>query len=69
MAEHILNWFVDTLARTETLDLYFIITDLIDFPETASQKFDRAFFDAMATNTANHVQAEKSAVPLGKQVF
>ena len=69
MVEHVVNWFVDTLARTETLDLYFVITDLIDFPQTPAQQFEGAFYDAMATQTERQVDVRKSSVPLGKRVF
>jgi len=68
MKEQIVNWFVDTMARTEILDLYFIITDLIDFPESQSQKVGQAVGDAMARRAAAEAQIDPSK-PLGKQVF
>ena len=69
MAEHVINWFVDTLARTETLDLYFVITDLIDFPQTPAQHYESAFYDAMATHTVNEAKNASGGTPLGKLVF
>ena len=68
MTEHVINWFVDTLARTETLDLYFIITDLIDFPQSEADIYEMAEGDALANYTASSAKPRKR-VPLGKQVF
>lgn len=64
----ILNWVVDTLARTETLDLYFIVTDLIDFPQSDNDIVEQAEGDAMARSVATESKPKKR-VPLGKQVF
>ena len=68
MTEHVVNWFVDTLARTETLDLYFEITELIDFPHSDSDLYGTAEGDALANEIASNAQPRQQ-VPLGKQVF
>lgn len=59
------NKFVDTCAKYEVLDLYFKVTDLVDFPETSDQKFERSFFDTMSRQEVT-IDPDK---PLGKQVF
>jgi hypothetical protein len=69
MTEHIVNWFVDTMARTETLDLYFVISDLIDLPESAIQRSESAFFDSMAIDTVNKIELNGRNIPIGKLVL
>ena len=68
MPEHTINWLVDTLARSETLNLNFIITELIDIPITDAELSETALFDAFATHTATEHQNDKS-VPIGKLVI
>lgn len=55
--------YFDSLARYETLDLYFIITDLIDFPQTPQQVFEGAFYDSMGN------VAEKQATIIDGDVW
>ncbi len=68
MSERVLNWIVDTMARTEILDLYFVITDLIDIPQTRAELAERAYYDSMASYTVNEIQATQG-VPIGKLVI
>ena len=71
MTEHIFNWFVDTMAHTETLDLHFVVTDLLDIPESIEEQSESASFDALAIQTVNEVTADRelALVPVGKQVL
>jgi hypothetical protein len=69
MSEHIINWFVDTMARTETLDLYFVISDLVDIPESDLQHSEGAFFDAMTVDTVNSIPPGKEHIPIGRLVL
>jgi hypothetical protein len=69
MSEHFFNWLVDTMARTETLDLFFVASDLIDIPETFEQRNESAFFDSMAVQTAKEEKGKKRRVPIGKLVI
>ena len=69
MTERIFNWFVDTMARTETLDLYFMVTDLVDIPESIEQQSETALYDSMAVQTANDPPPNRKRIPLGKLVI
>lgn len=68
MAESIFNWLVDTMARTDVIDLFFVVSDLIDIPQSDVDLAESAYYDAMACNTAG--QADNSShKPLDKCVF
>lgn len=67
MTEHIINWIVDTLARTDILDLDFIHTDLIDIPLSDEERSETAFYDAFASHAAAEDHNDRS-IPIGKLV-
>jgi hypothetical protein len=70
MTEMLLNWVADTLARSDIIDLYFIVSDLIDIPISEAEACETAYFDAMATHTIESDQNIKSKrIPLGKLVL
>ena len=70
MTEMLLNWVADTLARSDIIDLYFIVSDLVDIPISEAEACETAYFDAMATHTVNDNQgANHGGTPLGKLVF
>jgi len=68
MPENLFNWIVDTLARSEVLDLDFIVSDLFDIPISDAERTESAFYDAMATEAAERVDRNGN-IPIGKQVF
>ena len=63
----ILNWFVDTMARTETLDLYFVVSDLIDIPVSEEDLAENNYYDTMTEDMV--ATAKRKNVPLGKLVI
>ena len=67
MTEAILNWFADTMARTDVIDLYFIVSDLVDLTITDAERCQTAHYDAMAMSSLGEGHA--SNVPLGKLVL
>ena len=69
MAEQLINWFVDTMARTETLDLYFVVSDLVDIPESIEQQSEGDFYDAMTVQSINEAPLKRRNIPLGKLVI
>jgi siroheme synthase (precorrin-2 oxidase/ferrochelatase) len=70
MTQMILNWVADTFARSDIIDLYFIVSDLIDIPLTDDELCEQAYFDTMAMRTAEGInQNEYQGVPLGKLVL
>jgi hypothetical protein len=65
-----INWVIDTLASEDVIDLYFILTDLVDIPISEAEQCETAYFDAMAS--AATVQAnsgQNNCTPLGKLVL
>jgi hypothetical protein len=68
MSENIMNWFVDTMARTETLDLYFVVSDLVDIPQNEMELSEGAYGDALAEQSVREIRKRKNT-PLGKLVI
>jgi hypothetical protein len=69
MKDRVLNWLVDTMARTEILDLYFVVTDLIVIPQTPAELAERGHYDAMCIRAVNETDLSKNSVPIGKLVI
>ena len=62
------NLLIDSLPSEEVIDLYFIMSDLVDINLTDSEMCDRASFDSLASATVREYNGEKYT-PIGKQVF
>ncbi len=70
MAEMLLNWVADTFAHTDIIDLYFIVSDLIEIPITEAELGEVALYDAMAMGMANHNEMNRPGYgPIGKMVL
>lgn len=63
-----INWFIDSMASEDVIDLYFILSDMVDINLTDEERCETAYFDSMASHTAGEYSAN-SDVPLGKQVW
>jgi hypothetical protein len=61
------NWVIDSLASEDVIDIYFILSDLVDIDLTAEELCETAYFDALATATVNEYNGDR--VPLGKLVL
>ena len=69
MTQLILNWVADAFAHADIIDLYFIVSDLIDIPLTDDERFEQAYFDTMTTRTAENInRKDYQDIPLGKLV-
>lgn len=68
MTETLLNWVADTFTRSDIIDLYFIISDLVDIPITEVELCETAYFDALAMNTYAE-STQPSNIPIGKMVL
>lgn len=69
MTEMLLNWVADTFARSDIIDLYFIISDLVDIPMSEAELCETAYYDALCTSSLQQYNAEGRTVPLGKLVI
>ena len=77
MTELVLNWVADAFARDDIIDLYFIVSDLVDIPLTDEQQFEQAYGDSMSMSQTGgyrisadgrSVSAGGKNVPIGKFV-
>ena len=63
------NWVIDTLASEDVIDLYFILSDLVDINLTEAEITENACLDALATyTTSNEGQGDRN-IPIGKLVL
>ena len=70
MAQMLLNWAADRFASSDVIDLYFILSDLVDIPLTEVEKCETAYFDSLATQTVEEFNTNQyENIPLGKLVF
>lgn len=75
MFETLLNWVADTFARNDVIDLYFVVSDLVDIPRSEDEIWQDRHFDAMAAHTANGRKGGGSNpytgddTPIGKTVI
>ena len=68
MTEMLLNWVADTLTRSDIIDLYFIISDLVDIPLSQAELCETAYYDALSSHTIENAE-EHGNIPLGKLVL
>ena len=68
MTEMLLNWVADTLTRSDIIDLYFIISDLVDIPLTQAELCETAYYDSLAMNTVESA-SNYGNTPIGKLVL
>jgi len=62
------NWMIDSLASEDVIDLYFILSDLVDIHLTEAEMCESACFDALASATVAEYNGE-SKIPIGKLVL
>ena len=62
------NLMVDSLSGEDVIDLYFIMSDLVEINLTEVEMCERASFDSLASTTVREYNGERY-VPIGKQVF
>jgi len=65
------NWMIDSLASEDVIDLYFILSDLIDVRYTDSEMLEDAALSSLSSAQldATVEDREKCEIPLGKQVW
>ena len=70
MAELMIDWVVDKFSGSDFIDLYFVISDLIDIPMTEAELCETAFLDSLASSSAEEFLAQKQEIiPTGKLVI
>ena len=68
MAEMLFNWVTDRFASSDIIDLYFVLSDLVDVLITDEERCETAYFDSMA---AEGTQGDSGggSIPNGKLVL
>lgn len=68
MANKMVEWVADHLPPGDFIDLYFVLSELVDVNLTDREICERASLDSLATATLDE-RSGQSDVPIGKQVF
>lgn len=63
------NRVIDFLVSEDVIDLYFILSDLVDINLTEAEIYETAECDAFATATAHENKIKNKKIPLGKLVL
>ena len=62
------NWLLDSFAPEDVIDLFFVMSDLVDINLTEAEICESACFDSLANAAVREYNGEK-IIPIGKQVF
>ena len=70
MAEKMIGWIADRLSSSDFIDLYFVLSDLVDINLTDSELCETASLDSLAVNFADGYLGNKQCnIPTGKLVL
>ena len=64
-----MNWVADIFARSDIIDLYFVVSDLVDVHLSDAEISENAFLDAFATQSVSVSKNQNNSIPLGKKVY
>ena len=64
----LVNWMIDSMASEDVIDLYFILTDLVDLNISEAEMNESSCYDSLASATVREHQRDHK-VPLGKLVL
>lgn len=62
------NWVINSLASEDVVDLYFILSDLVDIDLSEAEIVENACSDALAIATTSDGYKEHN-IPIGKRVL
>lgn len=68
MTNQIIQWASDHLPTGDFLELYFVLSDLVDINLTEQEICERASLDSLASAMMNE-KGINPDIPIGKQVF
>ena len=70
MTDKLMNWVADTFARSDIIDLYFVVSDLVDVHLSDAEISENAYLDAFATQSVSvSNQNGVDGIPIGKRVY
>ena len=65
----VVNWMIDQLSSKDVIDLYFVMSELVDIPISEAERVQTACYDSLASDTANKHKDDDSNIPLAKRVY
>ena len=70
MAEKMIGWIADKLSSSDFIDLYFILSDLVDINLSDAELCETASLDSLAVNYAEvYLDSKQCDIPTGKLVI
>lgn len=70
MAEKMIGWITDKFSSSDFIDLYFVLSELVDIHLTESELCETASLDSLAVNYAEVYLGNKQCdTPTGKLVI
>ena len=67
LSERALGWVADRIDTGDFLDLYFVLSDLVDINLTDAELCETACFDSLASEIASEYKPD-GKTPIGKLV-
>jgi len=70
MANKMIGWIADRLSSSDFIDLYFVLSELVDINLTDAELCETASLDSLAVNYAEaYLGNKQSDIPIGKLVI
>jgi hypothetical protein len=70
MAEKMISWIADRLSSSDFIDLYFVLSELVDINLTDAEICETSSLDSLAVNyTDGYLGNKQSTIPTGKLVL
>jgi hypothetical protein len=63
-----INWFIDSLASEDVIDLSFILSDMVDIYLTDEERCETAYYDSLASASSREPHQDRG-IPIGKRVY
>jgi hypothetical protein len=64
----IVNWVINSLAGEDIIDLYFILSDLVEIDLSEAEIYESASYDSLASSAVSEYQGNGN-IPIGKLVI
>lgn len=64
-----INWFIDSMASEDVIDLYFILSDMVEIDIGVEEHAERGHLDATAMHVNSNHRGDDRGIPLGKRVY
>ena len=70
MADKMIGWIADKLSSSDFIDLYFILSELVDINLTDAELCETASLDSLSANYVEvHLGNKQCDIPTGKLVI